>query len=87
MEVAGDGDVGTTRSRIKSLAPMVSVRIVSFFMPKSTSSFSSDLRLLETFWQESPERTVLANGLTLLVQRDTSARGFGASVGEDWKHS
>jgi zinc protease len=42
-------------------------------MAKSTPSFASDLRLLETFWKESPERTVLANGLTLLVQRDTSA--------------
>ena len=42
-------------------------------MAKSTPSFASDLRLLETFWKESSERTVLANGLTLLVQRDTSA--------------
>ncbi|HEY8932511.1 MAG TPA: pitrilysin family protein, partial [Rariglobus sp.] len=42
-------------------------------MPKSTPSFASDLRLLETFWKQPPERTVLANGLTLLVQRDTSA--------------
>jgi zinc protease len=42
-------------------------------MSKSTPSFASDLRLLETFWKQPPERTVLANGLTLLVQRDTSA--------------
>ena len=31
------------------------------------------ITLLETFWKQPPERTVLANGLTLLVQRDTSA--------------
>lgn len=42
-------------------------------MPKSASSFASDLRLLDSFWKQPPERTVLANGLTLLVQRDTSA--------------
>jgi zinc protease len=42
-------------------------------MPKSNSSFASDLRLLETFWKQPPERMVLSNGLTLLVQRDTSA--------------
>ncbi|CAM2907155.1 M16 family metallopeptidase [Rariglobus hedericola] len=42
-------------------------------MPKSAPSFASDLRLLETFWKQPPVRTVLANGLTLLVQRDTSA--------------
>ena len=42
-------------------------------MSKSTPSFASDLRLLETFWKQPPVRTVLANGLTLLVQRDTSA--------------
>ena len=42
-------------------------------MSKSTPSFVSDLRLLETFWKQPPVRTVLANGLTLLVQRDTSA--------------
>lgn len=42
-------------------------------MSKSTPSFASDLRLLETFWKHPPMRTVLANGLTLLVQRDTSA--------------
>ncbi|MFA6959761.1 MAG: pitrilysin family protein [Opitutaceae bacterium] len=42
-------------------------------MSKSHASLTSDLRLLETFWKLPPERTVLANGLTLLVQRDTSA--------------
>lgn len=45
-------------------------------MPKtasSTASITADLRLLETFWKQPPARTVLANGLTLLVQRDTSA--------------
>jgi zinc protease len=42
-------------------------------MPTSTPLFASDLRLLETFWKRPPERTVLPNGLTLLVQRDTSA--------------
>ncbi|MDF3057866.1 MAG: peptidase [Rariglobus sp.] len=42
-------------------------------MSKSTPSLVSDLRLLETFWKQLPERTVLTNGLTLLVQRDTSA--------------
>ena len=42
-------------------------------MPKSIPSFAADLRLLEAFWKQPPERTVLANGLTLLIQRDTSA--------------
>ncbi len=42
-------------------------------MSKSTHSIASDLRLLEPFWKQTAERTVLANGLTLLVQRDTSA--------------
>jgi zinc protease len=42
-------------------------------MPKPTPSLASDLRLLDTFWKQPPVRTVLANGLTLLVQRDTSA--------------
>jgi len=32
-----------------------------------------DLRLLERFWNEPIERTVLPNGLTLLVKRDVSA--------------
>jgi len=43
-------------------------------MPKSSvSSAAADLRLLESFWRRPPERTVLSNGLVLLVQRDTSA--------------
>ncbi len=42
-------------------------------MPKPTPSLAADLRLLDTFWKQPPVRTVLANGLTLLVQRDTSA--------------
>jgi zinc protease len=41
-------------------------------MPKS-SSVHADLRLLETFWREPVERSVLPNGLTLLLKRDTSA--------------
>ncbi len=41
-------------------------------MPKSSSAHA-DLRLLETFWREPVERTVLPNGLTLVVKRDTSA--------------
>lgn len=42
-------------------------------MAQTIPPFASDLRLLETFWENPPVRTVLANGLTLLVQRDTSA--------------
>lgn len=42
-------------------------------MPTPTPSSASDLRLLDTFWKNPPVRTVLANGLTLLVQRDMSA--------------
>lgn len=34
---------------------------------------SADLHLLERFWREPVERTVLPNGLTLLVKRDASA--------------
>ena len=41
-------------------------------MPKSHSAHA-DLRLLETFWREPAERTVLPNGVTLLFKRDTSA--------------
>lgn len=41
-------------------------------MPKSYSA-TADLRLLDSFWREPVERTVLANGLTLLLKRDTSA--------------
>ncbi len=41
-------------------------------MPNS-HSVSADLRLLDSFWREPVERTVLANGLTLILKRDTSA--------------
>lgn len=41
-------------------------------MPKSFS-LSADFRLLDTFWREPVERCVLANGLTLIMKRDTSA--------------
>ncbi len=41
-------------------------------MSKLTSA-SSDLRLLEAFWREPVARTVLPNGLTLIVKRDASA--------------
>jgi zinc protease len=36
-------------------------------------SAAADLRLLDPFWREPVERTVLANGLTLIVKRDTAA--------------
>ncbi len=42
-------------------------------MPKPAASSVSDLRLLESFWRQPAERTVLPNGLTLLVQRDAFA--------------
>ena len=42
-------------------------------MSKSSASSVSDLRLLESFWRQPAERTVLPNGLTLLVQRDAFA--------------
>ncbi|MSU51109.1 MAG: insulinase family protein, partial [Opitutus sp.] len=41
-------------------------------MPKSYST-SADLRLLDSFWREPVERTVLPNGLTLVMKRDASA--------------
>ncbi len=41
-------------------------------MPKKTSA-SADLRLLDAFWREPVERTILPNGLTLILKRDTSA--------------
>ena len=41
-------------------------------MPK-TASTAADLRLLDPFWREPVERTVLPNGLTLILKRDTSA--------------
>lgn len=33
----------------------------------------SDLRLLDTFWREPVERTILPNGLTVILKRDPSA--------------
>src|SRR3954466_15187518 len=41
-------------------------------MPKSYTA-SADLRLLEPFWNEPVERTVLPNGLTLILKPDRSA--------------
>lgn len=41
-------------------------------MPKLSSS-SSDLSLLKPFWSEPVERTVLPNGLTLILKADRSA--------------
>jgi zinc protease len=41
-------------------------------MPKLTSN-ASDFRLLDTFWREPVERTVLPNGLTVLLKPDHSA--------------
>ena len=34
---------------------------------------SADFSLLERFWRDPPERQVLANGLTVLLKRDTAA--------------
>ena len=34
---------------------------------------SADFSLLERFWRDPPERLVLANGLTVLLKRDTAA--------------
>lgn len=42
-------------------------------MSKPSAAVAADLRLLDTFWREPAERTILANGLTLLVKRDPSA--------------
>lgn len=39
----------------------------------NTSSASADLPLLDAFWREPVERTVLANGLTLIIKPDRSA--------------
>ena len=47
--------------------------VSSFFMPKSTSSLTSDLQLLAPFWNEPVERTVLPNGVTLILKPDRSA--------------
>ena len=41
-------------------------------MPTSYSA-SADLRLLDAFWREPVERTVLPNGVTLIQKRDSSA--------------
>jgi zinc protease len=41
-------------------------------MPKPTS-LAADFRLLDTFWREPVERTVLPNGLTVLLKPDQSA--------------
>ncbi len=41
-------------------------------MPKPTST-AADFRLLDTFWREPVERTVLPNGLTVLMKQDHSA--------------
>jgi zinc protease len=41
-------------------------------MPKSSFA-AADLRLLDAFWEEPVERTVLPNGLTLILKRDPSA--------------
>lgn len=42
-------------------------------MSKPLSSATADLRLLDSFWREPVERTVLANGLTLILKPDRSA--------------
>lgn len=42
-------------------------------MPKKPSSRSRDLALLESLWRAPVERTTLANGLTVLLKRDTAA--------------
>jgi len=41
-------------------------------MPKPASA-SADFRLLDAFWREPVQRTVLANGLTLILKPDRSA--------------
>lgn len=42
-------------------------------MASSHSSSAADFRLLETFWREPVDRTVLPNGLTLIIKPDRSA--------------
>jgi len=42
-------------------------------MSKKTSSRSRDLALLESLWRAPVERYTLANGLTVLLKRDTAA--------------
>ncbi|MBS0662705.1 MAG: insulinase family protein [Verrucomicrobia bacterium] len=39
----------------------------------STPSAAADLRLLDPFWRESVERTVLPNGVTVILKADRSA--------------
>jgi zinc protease len=39
----------------------------------SSFSAAADLRLLDPFWREPAERTVLPNGLTLILKPDRSA--------------
>jgi zinc protease len=42
-------------------------------MSQSLPSATADLRLLDSFWREPVERTVLPNGLTLILKPDRSA--------------
>ena len=42
-------------------------------MPSKSTLAPADLRLLDAFWREPVERTVLSNGLTLLIKQDRSA--------------
>lgn len=42
-------------------------------MSKPQTSATADLRLLDSFWREPVDRTVLANGLTLILKPDRSA--------------
>lgn len=42
-------------------------------MSKSNSSLAADLKLLAPFWREPVERTVLPNGVTLILKPDRSA--------------
>ena len=42
-------------------------------MPPKSTLAPADLRLLDAFWREPVERTVLPNGLTLLLKQDRSA--------------
>jgi zinc protease len=42
-------------------------------MSKTSPSLSADLQLLAPFWREAVERTVLPNGLTLILKPDRSA--------------
>lgn len=53
--------------------PVYRVSQPNFFMPKSSSSRTRDLALLESLWRESIERYTLSNGLTVLLKRDTAA--------------